>query len=98
MSTLDMKERRTVATIPLGATAYAAAISPDGRRLYVGVLDSESSDDHVLTIDTETNTVIGKTVPVGGDPIALAVSPRGNRLYVLNNTSGGVSVVALPYL
>lgn len=95
VSLLDTKERRTVGALPLASTPRVAAISPDGRRLYIGVQDSKKSVHQVLTLDTNTNTVVGKPITVSGAPVALAVSPRGNRLYVPME-SGRVAILAVP--
>lgn len=64
-------------TIPVGASSYGVAITPDGRHAYV--TDSESGT--LTAIDTRSNTVTA-TIPVGRDSGAVAITPDGQQAYV----------------
>ena len=68
-----------VSTILVGSAPFGVAISPNGARLYVTNLGSDS----VSVIDTATNAVVA-TIPVGAGPWGVAVSPAGNHVYVSN--------------
>jgi len=80
------------ATIPVGENPRGIALSPNGTRLYITNLSSNS----VSVIDTVTNNVVA-TIPVGDSSFngvyAVAVSPDGSRAYVANNTPYGVAKV-----
>lgn len=53
---------------------------------------TNSGDDTVSVIDTDTNILIA-TVPVGQSPFSVAVDPRGIRVYVTNMGDRTVSVI-----
>ena len=54
------------------------ALSPDGRKLYVGIgLNVQGSPGHVAIVDTATNTLID-TLTVGPAPNNLAFAPCGD--------------------
>jgi YVTN family beta-propeller protein len=81
---LDTTNDSLATSVALGAISRptrtpAIAVSPDGRRVYL--TSATATDDHLLVIDTETNTVAGD---YGLDihPVGIAVSPDGARLYV----------------
>ncbi len=80
-----------VATVGVGTAPMNAAVSPDLQRVYV----TNSQDDTVSVIDTDSNQVIGSPIAVGDGPYAAAVSPDGQVLYVTNTTDATVSVVDL---
>jgi YVTN family beta-propeller protein len=76
----------TVRAIPVGdTTGGAIAVSPDGKKVYVGC-------HGVGVIDTATNTVVA-TVDVGGE-----VSFRGSPSARTGSTSMGRFVPRLPKL
>lgn len=68
----------------------AAAVSPDGRRLYVA--NAGSSD--VTVLELPRGRVL-EHVDVGAEPRGLALSPDGRKLYVDNVLDGTLSVVHL---
>jgi YVTN family beta-propeller protein len=80
------------APIPVGATPGFAAVSPNGRLLYVAGGNSKL----VTVLDTSVNRVIA-TVPIAaGPPQFLTFSPDGRRVYVsIFDASGSTSVVAV---
>jgi hypothetical protein len=66
------------------------SVSPDGRRLYVGVLPNSGDGGHdaVLVLDARTGRQIGAPVRVPGTGkgiSALELSPDGSRLFVLDD-------------
>lgn len=66
---------------------FAAALSPDGARLYV----ANAGSDDVTVLDLATLEVVAHW-PVGHNPRGLALSPDGARLYVLNALDGSLDV------
>jgi YVTN family beta-propeller protein len=89
VSVVDTSTNTVTATIPVGNTPYAVAVSPDGSRAYV----ANQNDNTVSVIATATNTVTA-TIPVGNTPFAAAVSPNGSTLYIGNLYDWTVSVIA----
>jgi len=65
-----------------------AAMTPNGREVYVTNLDSNS----VSVIDTTTNTVT-HTLQVGTNPWVVVMGPDGRHAYVANNNGGSISVI-----
>jgi YVTN family beta-propeller protein len=65
------------------------AITPDGTRVYVANLGSNS----VSVIARPGNTLVGLPIPVGSGPNAIAVTPDGLHVYVANRLSANVSVI-----
>jgi len=70
------------ATIPVGNSPNALALSPDGTRLYVACTFGRTS---IWIIDTLRNRVID-SFDVPGSPLRLAIHPTAERLYVTDNT------------
>ena len=78
-----------VATIsPSGTNPYAAAVTPDGQRLYV----PDHGSQNLSVIDTRTNSVT-TIIVVPPNPHWVAFTPDGRRAYVANHESNLVSVV-----
>ena len=71
------------ATIPVGNSPNALALSPDGTRLYVACTFGRTS---IWVIDTLRNRVID-SFEVPGSPLRLAIHPTAERLYVTDNSS-----------
>jgi hyaluronoglucosaminidase len=73
-----------VATTPY---AYAIAVTPDGRSVYV-TNNSSPATVSEYTVDPETGALSPKspaTVPVGqGVPLGIALTPNGKSAYVTN--------------
>ena len=79
VSVIDTATNVVVATIPVGGTRlHTAAVSPDGRRVYVAELNGLFSRVHV--IDATTNSVI-KSIAVLSGIFEVAVSPDGSRMF-----------------
>ena len=77
------------ATIPVGSEPSGVAVTPDGSRVYVANVTSNS----VSVIATASNTVAA-TIPVGSFPTGVAVTPDGSTVYVANLFDNTVSVIA----
>jgi YVTN family beta-propeller protein len=80
-------------TVPVGSTPLSAAVTPDGRHVYI----VNAGSSNVSVIDTASNTVTA-TIPVPGAG-RVAISPDGRYAYVTacpnscNNVQGDVSVI-----
>jgi YVTN family beta-propeller protein len=70
------------AKVPVGGATGGFAVTQDGTKVYVGVVDG------VSVINTATNKVIA-TVPLGVDPSRIAVTPDGTQLYAI--AGGGMT-------
>ena len=77
-----------IAAVTVGTNPRGVAVSPNGSRVYVTNLDSNS----VSVINTSNNTAVA-TVAVGANPRGVAVSPNGSRVYVTNAGEDSVSVI-----
>ncbi len=71
--------------IKTGSSAFAIAITPNGKTAYVANLDSGT----VTPIRTATNTAL-KAIKVGPGPAAIAITPDGKTAYVANDGVGEV--------
>lgn len=80
------------AAVPVGPTPGFAAMSPNGRLVYV----ANGNANRVTVVDTSVNRVVA-TIPIpAGPPQFLAFSPDGRRAYVsIFNDSGSIAVVAV---
>lgn len=88
VSVIDTSTDAVIATIPVGRTPFADAISPDGRFAYVTNFDSSS----VTVINTTSLTAVAQ-VPVGLGPVGVTFTPDGSLAYVANQYSDSVSVI-----
>jgi YVTN family beta-propeller protein len=75
--------RKPIAVGPLSANAWAMAITPNGKTIYV----ANYGNGTVVPISTRTNTP-GKPIKVGYEPTFIAITPNGDTAYVA--TSSGV--------
>lgn len=85
---VDLKERRVISSIPIGAKPYACAISADERTAYV----SHWGGDSVAVIDLATARVV-KNIKVQDHPNDLVLTSSGARLFVANGNRNTVSVI-----
>ena len=76
------------ATITVGTSPRAVAVSPDGTKAYVANLTSNT----VSVINTTTNAV-DATITVGNAPLGVAITPDGTKAYVTNFNADTVSVI-----
>ncbi|MBI4490796.1 MAG: beta-propeller fold lactonase family protein [Deltaproteobacteria bacterium] len=77
-----------VATIPVGRSPRPIAVSPDGKRAYVG----NAASGTVSVIDLVERKVID-TVTVGRGVRGIAVTPDGSRIFAANSGTNDVSVI-----
>jgi YVTN family beta-propeller protein len=90
VSVIEVATGTTVARIPVEREPHAAAITPDGRKLFVanllaiGPATSGSIAAHVTVIDTSTRTVTGQiALPTGSHSLrGICLAPDGGSLYV----------------
>jgi molecular chaperone DnaK len=85
---LDTTSNSMVATIPVRTRPYLAAVSRDGKWLYVPNHDSGT----VSLIDTATNQVTTE-IKVAPNPHWIEFSKDGTRAYIANHESNLVSVL-----
>ncbi|MBF6249782.1 YncE family protein [Nocardia farcinica] len=86
---LDTVSNTLVRSMPLPAIPFAAAISPDGGKLYTVFADSTAA-----VFDPETGFQVGERIQIDGSlPASAAVSPDGRKLYTLNVLGDNVSVI-----
>lgn len=87
ISVIDSRNNKVVATIDNIFFPFCAAISPDGRRLYIG-----HGSGGVTVIDALTKQAIA-SISTPGESTALAVAPDGKRAYVADGGANSVSVI-----
>ena len=67
---------------------FAAALSPDGKTLYL----ANAGSDDVSVIDLSTNRKLAH-LAVGANPRGIAITPDGSRIFVNNVLDGTLSVI-----
>ena len=85
---LSLFAQTVVATIPVGRSPRPIALSPDGKRGYVG----NAASGTVSVIDLAERKVI-ETVTVGRGVRGIAVTPDGSRIFAANSGTNDVSVI-----
>jgi len=90
VTVLDERSLKTLATIGLGKgmTPSLLALTPDGRRAYVGDLKGNA----VSVIDTASRRVIA-TVPVAAQPFGPTVTPDGRYVYEPSIKGSAVTII-----
>jgi len=88
LAIIDAVALMLVGTVTVGASPYAAALSPDSAFAYV----SNAKDDTVSIVDTTARAVVA-VVPVGQSPQGIVVTADGTRVYVANKVSNTISVI-----
>jgi YVTN family beta-propeller protein len=74
--------RPTIRVAPPGAGDYSAAITPDGKTLYIDGVTGSGTKGFIVPVNTATGAV-GKAIIVPGFPYPMAITPNGKTLYVL---------------
>ena len=88
VSVLDTTSNTVVATIDVETRPFLAAVSPDGKWLYVPNHDNDS----VSVIDTRTNE-LDTNFTVAPNPHWVAFTPDGKKVYTANHDSNLVSAI-----
>jgi YVTN family beta-propeller protein len=88
VSVIDTATRAVIATVPVGSSPSAVAVTPNGRFAYV----ANTLGSSVSVISAVTNTVVA-TVPVGSFPRAIAITPNGAFVYVTCSSPSNISVI-----
>jgi PGF-pre-PGF domain-containing protein len=88
ISVLDTTNSTITATVNVGGCPSGAAVSPDGKKVFVANYLSNT----VSVITTTTNTVTAN-VDVGGSSSEVAVTPDGKKVYVTIRGNNTVSVI-----
>jgi YVTN family beta-propeller protein len=87
---IDTATQQVIGTpIPTGEDPYMGAVTPDGRRVFVG----DVGGAEVYAIDTATDQLIGGPIPVGESPAGIAIGPDGSRAYVAGLGSETIDVL-----
>jgi YVTN family beta-propeller protein len=89
---IDAIEHRQVSQISVpgqGAKPMGAAMSADGRTLYV----TTGRGGSVVYVDTATASITRTIDDVGTRPWGIGVTPDGKKLYTANGPSNDVSVI-----
>jgi YVTN family beta-propeller protein len=90
VAVIDTATHQVIGTpIPTGEDPYMGAVTPDGRRVFVG----DVGGAEVYAIDTATDQLIGGPIPVGESPAGIAISPDGTRAYVASLGSETIGVL-----
>lgn len=88
LAVLDTMTNSVVATVPMRSRPFLAAVTPDGRRLYVPNHDSGT----ISIVDTATNAVTAE-IRVPAHPHWVDFSPDGRRAYTADHESNLVTVI-----
>ena len=88
VSVLDTTTNSVVETIPVETRPFLAAVSPDGKWLYVPNHDTDS----VSVIDTTTDDLV-TNIDVAPNPHWVAFTPDGSKAYTANHDSNVVSAI-----
>ena len=84
---IDLKTKKTIQRVDLGAEAYACLLSPDKKTLYISLWGG----DKVTLFDTQARTIKSQ-IPTGNHPNELVLNKKGTILYVANANDNSVSV------
>jgi YVTN family beta-propeller protein len=98
VSVIDTATNQLTGSITLAPNSvpFAAAVTPDGKFVYVTSLDATGtcgSATAVWVIGTASNTVVAGPIVVGCEPTSVAISPNGRHAYVANRLSSTLSVI-----
>jgi YVTN family beta-propeller protein len=85
---LDTTDDAIVKTIPVDTRPYLAAVTPDGRWLYV-----PNHDTHTVTVIDTRRLEIVKRIIVPKNPHYVSFSIDGKRAYVADHESNVISVI-----
>jgi YVTN family beta-propeller protein len=85
---VDLKTKKILQQLPLGAEGYTCMLSPDRNELYVSVWGG----DKILVYDTNKNQFID-SVKVGDNPNDICLTRNGKYLFVANANDNTVSVI-----
>jgi YVTN family beta-propeller protein len=88
LATVDTETDRQVARTVIGARPFSAAVTPDGRFVWV----TSHAASRVDVVDTASDEVVAM-IPVPADPHAVALSPDGERAYVASHESDLLTVL-----
>jgi DNA-binding beta-propeller fold protein YncE len=72
----------TIRVAPSGGGDYSAAITPDGKTLYIDGITGSGTKGFIVPVNTATGAV-GKAIIVSGYPYPMGITPNGKTLYVL---------------
>jgi YVTN family beta-propeller protein len=86
---VDVRTNRVIATVVVGSGCHGAAVSPNGKFVYIAKVRSPN----ISIIDTSTNLLVGE-IPTTDGNSEIVVSPNGQRAYVTTH-SNVVSVLDL---
>lgn len=81
VSVIDTQNNKLIATLRVGVSPEAVAITPDGKYVYVANTGYGTNSDTTSVIDTATNKIIA-TVAVGNMPSGVAITPNGRYAYI----------------
>jgi len=85
---VDLKTKKILRQLPLGAEGYTCMLSPERNELYVSVWGG----DKILVYDTRQNQFTG-SVKVGDNPNDICLTRNGKYLFVANANDNTVSVI-----
>ncbi len=88
VSVIDTTTASVIATVPVGSSPSAVAVTPNGRFAYVTNLFSNT----VSVISAASNTVVA-TVPLGISPGGIAITPNSAFAYVTSSSGSNISVI-----
>lgn len=76
------------ATIGIGESPSAVAITPDGQFAYI----TRNPSNTVAVVDICKEAIVG-SIPVDLNPVSVAITPNGAHAYVINSGWNNVSVI-----
>jgi DNA-binding beta-propeller fold protein YncE len=80
-----LSDTTVVRRVTLPRPGSVAAVSPDGKELYVGI--SNPNVLQVYRLTDPSNPVLDRTIPLVGSPQVIAVDRRGAFIAILSATS-----------
>ncbi len=85
---IDLKTKKTIKQIFLGAEAFTCMLSPNKKELYISLWGG----DKILILNTQQQLMID-SITVGDNPNDICLSKNGQYLFVANANDNSVSVI-----
>ncbi|MFM9909285.1 MAG: beta-propeller fold lactonase family protein [Chitinophagaceae bacterium] len=85
---IDLKTKKTIKQIFLGAEAFTCMLSPDKKELFISLWGG----DKILILNTQQQLLID-SILVGDNPNDICLSKSGQYLFVANANDNSVSVI-----